>query len=383
MSRLARRNRVLWVEPPLSLLTPLRKPPEWSNLWRRGTRQPQSNLFTLATINPLPLSRFGAVRRLNRAFRLRRLREAMERLDFRDPILWVHFNWALEHFIGQVGEKLVCYDCFDKYTGFVDPSGGGHQAIQDWEKEVVQQAQVIFATAPSLCHYLEEMQPSGFPLLVPNGVDVALFRQATGPNAPLPEDLRNIKRPVVGVAGSIGQKIDLALLHHIAISCPQWSLVIIGPVEPEADRRLIAALRSLPNVHFLGSKDFRLLPFYLGGIDVALVPFRQDYEEVHYTMVPNRLWECLAAGRPAVSVPLENISQYDGLVYVAQDGPGFVAAIQSALGEAETGQEMVRRRQAAVAEHDWDNRAEQMSAAIQSALSGAKGGAAGARKRVL
>ena len=69
---------------------------------------------------------------------------------------------------------------------------------------------------------------------------------------------------------------------------------MIGPVVKidEAD------LPRLANIHYLGGKSYDELPAYIGGWDVAMMPFALN-ESTRY-ISPTKTPEYLAAGRPVV-----------------------------------------------------------------------------------
>ena len=86
--------------------------------------------------------------------------------------------------------------------------------------------------------------------------------------------------------------MDLELLAAIADARPEWSLVMVGPVvkiDP-------ADLPQRANIHYLGGKNYDELPAYLGGWDVALMPFAIN-ESTRSSRRPRRRNISPAAGR--------------------------------------------------------------------------------------
>jgi glycosyltransferase involved in cell wall biosynthesis len=77
--------------------------------------------------------------------------------------------------------------------------------------------------------------------------------------------------------------------------------VIVGPVvkiDP-------ASLPRRPNIHYLGAKTYQELPAYLGGWDVALMPFALN--EATRFISPTKTLEYLAAGKPVVSTAIRDV----------------------------------------------------------------------------
>jgi UDP-galactopyranose mutase len=144
-----------------------------------------------------------------------------------------------------------------------------------------------------------------------------------------PEDQAALPRPRLGFFGVIDERMDLELVARIADARPSYHIVMLGPIvkiDP-------ATLPRRPNIHWLGQKEYRQLPQYLSGWDVAIMPFALN-EATRY-ISPTKTLEYLAAGKPVVSTAIQDVvSPYgeQGAVRIA-DHDGFVAAIDAALIE--------------------------------------------------
>ena len=100
---------------------------------------------------------------------------------------------------------------------------------------------------------------------------------------------------------------------------------MIGPVVTIDGHRLPRR----PNIHYLGPRDYADLPRYIGGWDVALLPFARN--ETTRFISPTRTAAYLAAGRPVVSTSIRDvISPYGerGLVYIADTRDRHGAGLQ-------------------------------------------------------
>ena len=65
------------------------------------------------------------------------------------------------------------------------------------------------------------------------------------------------------------ERFDIDLIEKVAKAKPEWQFILIGPVvkiDP-------ATLPQLSNIHYLGGKDYKQLPAYVAGWDIAMVPF--------------------------------------------------------------------------------------------------------------
>ena len=125
--------------------------------------------------------------------------------------------------------------------------------------------------------------------------------------------------------------------------------MLLGPVvkihESDLPRR--------QNLHYLGNKPYGELPEYIAGWDVALLPFARNAATRFIS--PTKTPEYLAAGRPVVSTPIRDVVRpygERGLVSIASDAGGFVAAIDALL--AEDGAARQEAADAWLASMSWD-----------------------------
>ena len=186
--------------------------------------------------------------------------------------------------------------------------------------------------------------------MVPNGCDATSL--AGVDRAPLPDDVR-LGTPVVGMLGTLGQRIDLSLLA--AVADRGHSVLLVGQRQKSLEHQHVARLLERPNVQWLGHRDYAQLPSYLRLLNVGLVPYTDsDFNRASF---PLKTLEYLAAGLPVVSTSLPATSWLaTDLVHVADGADAFVAAVDSALAQGCTPDLLARRREFA-AQHDWSIRA--------------------------
>ena len=130
---------------------------------------------------------------------------------------------------------------------------------------------------------------------------------------------------------------------------PDWHFVLLGPVVKIDPRTLPQG----PNLHYLGSKQYRDLPSYLSGWDVAVLPFARN-ESTRF-ISPTKTPEYLAAGCPVVSTSIRDVVRpygQQGLARIADTPPEFVAAIDAALHEDAVARQV--RADAFLSQISWD-----------------------------
>jgi glycosyltransferase involved in cell wall biosynthesis len=370
MHRLAKSNRVLFVEEPVTMLAPFKVPGRWRR-WGATVPRLHQREAGLWTLTPPPLLPFGNMRAginsVNQALMARSVLWATDRLSFgEDYLLWTYLPASqalLDRLQAQdpreETQPLVVYHCVDEHAAFpgyfVSP-----EVVRGYDDGLTRRADLVITTAENLRRSREALNPQTHTVL--NAADVEIFNRALDPNLPLPGDLAAIPTPRLGVVGVHDYRLDIDALEALAQADPSWQIVLVGPVKSgQVDE---ARLRRLPTVHLLGPKPRSDLPMYLKGLDVALVPYRAS--ELTRNIFPLKLFEYLAAGLPVVAGGLPELDRFSGIIEVAekiQDYPGLVRA-----AIAEDGPEKRAARVALAAENTWDRRVEEISFLVDAAL---------------
>ncbi|MBD9406599.1 glycosyltransferase [Acidovorax sp. ACV02] len=232
----------------------------------------------------------------------------------------------------------VQYDCMDEWADFPDI---GEQLIKE-EEVLVRSADLVTVTASVL---KKKWMDQGIDcLLVRNAVDYDFFFDRCTEN----NLLSHLKKPIIGFYGALAPWIDFSLLYFLAEKRPSWNFVLVG------DRFVkdLAGLDRMSNVHLTGRKPYEDMPRYLHGFDVCLIPFKLN--KVTHAVDPVKFYEFMSAGKPVVSVPLEEMAIYQDYVYFATEFEDFLAKIEIALAEKDS--VLVERRRELARENDWRHR---------------------------
>lgn len=319
---ISRTAPVLYVERFVSLFTMLRYPSLWRQLfsWLRGARPVSDNLWVLA---PLPLfhlgHRFPWVFRLEFVLQRRWIAFWAGRLSDQVRVLWID-NPLYECAVGRFGEQISVYHVADEVSAF--PTSHP-EVIAALERRTLQQVDVVFAAAEQLSLDKRAIQPRTY--TVWNAIDTESFA-APADGAQL-DKLDAIPTPRVAFIGVVDEWVDLELLRLAATQLPDLHFAVVGPVKVPVD-----SLRTLPNVHFLGRFERRLIPGVLRRCSASLVPFQKT--KLTARIVPLKVFEALAAGILPVctdfSIDLEALER-EGFARVARSPEGFVAAVRDAV----------------------------------------------------
>jgi glycosyltransferase involved in cell wall biosynthesis len=367
MTRLARANRILYIEPWAYLRPTLRRlrAGQMRLADVTGSRLQQINTGLWLYRPPLwaPRADRFPLNVSTRTIQISLLRRAMQQLGFQSPILWL-FQPDMEIYVGQFNEKLVIYHIVDEYAGYTGISASWRPVVKQMEKELARRADLVFVTSPTL--YQSKSGLNEHIVLVPNAVDYEAFHAVVTRQTAPPADMAGIASPAAGYVGAVNDKLDLALLARIAQRCEGWSFVLVGPISitDEEGQRALQALRALPNVHLLGRKDVRQVPLYIDACDLCLLPYRVN--EWTRNIDSLKLYEYLACGKPIVATDVPAAQRFSHVVRIATSDGELIASMQAAISEDSSALQATRRSIAA--QHTWEQRVDSLSAAIERRL---------------
>jgi glycosyltransferase involved in cell wall biosynthesis len=209
------------------------------------------------------------------------------------------------------------------------------------ERELLAVADVVFAGGPKICEAKRPYNSNTFSYGC--GVDTRHFGKARRVSTRLPPDLAKLSGPVLGYFGVVDERLDYDLIARLADHDPAWNVVIVGPttkVDP-------ATFPSRANLHWLGGRDYAVLPAYAKGFDVCLMPFANN--KATEFINPTKALEYMATGRPIVSTAIEDVvRQFGEIISIAWSAEEFIEQCAAAIARPdakgiELGLKMARR----------------------------------------
>ena len=274
--------------------------------------------------------------------------ELADDFDIADAIVHVHLaSWTpVALALRDKWLWKVIYDCMDEWDGF--PNIGAE--VLTAEQELVRAADGVTVTGPLL---MRKWGPHARRCeVVRNGVDYRFFQDHCQPN-----ERFAFSRPVIGYYGAIAEWLDLDLLAEVAARNPQWQFVLAGDVFV-TDLR---GLDRLPNVKLLGLRPHNEMPELLWHFDVCLIPFKLN--AMTHAVDPVKLYEYLSGGKPVVSVPLDEVVGYSGVITCATGSAEFTRAIEAALDDRDP--ERAQARRALAERNQWADRHARIAALVR------------------
>ena len=239
----------------------------------------------------------------------------------------------------------IAYDCLDEITLF---SGAASvERFGGYERRLLDIAGTTFVTAEKLEERLRAIAPGRPIVRVPNGVDLDWFEDCAAGGG-VPADIQEASHPIAGYVGVLRAWFDFDLIGHLARTMPDVSFIMVGPLDFEFRN---AHLRTIPNLRWIGRREYGEMPRYISAFDVCLIPFLAG--KVSQTTNPVKVFEYFALGKPVVSTPMHELLTFrnDGLLRLAQGKEEFASAVRESL--AEPAGEIQDRRREMARRHSW------------------------------
>ncbi len=314
----------------------------------------------ITVVSPAVIPFFGsrAATIANRRLLTSQIAGLARRRGLSRPILWIAIPTAIE-VVGRLNESLVIYHVSDKYDANTMDHATDPAFIRRLHEQAIAAADLIFYSSRKLLaeatHGLERSH------LLEQAVDFDHWSQISRGDLRIAESVEQIPRPRLGYFGAIEPwLIDQELIKQAARERRDWNWIFIGNKSRGLD------IESLPNVHFLPPVAYQDLPNYAAGFDVCVLPWNTDVTFTSYGSAI-KVREYLAAGKPVVIAPLPEYESMSAVLRIGRTRDQFLELVSEALQE--TGNELMKARQAAVRDGTWDARAEWVSNLIEETLS--------------
>lgn len=334
----------------------------------RGVREVAEGVYVCS---PLVLPPFGSpIRKLiNRHLLLPLIRRAARKLEMRDVLIWSYLptDTVLDLIkLMRTQRSVTIYYCMADFSQLTPNSA----QIAESERLLVEQSDLVFANCTKISKRLIEW--ANRVDIFPPGVNLDAFTIASNSvniaNGPKPEpgieNLTTLARPIIGYIGGLHRHVDFDLVAQMADARPEWSWVLVGPLQTSAEK-----LDRHSNVYLEGPKPHEELGSYLQRFDVCIVPYlKSAYTE---TVVPVKINEYLAAGKPVVSTDLPTVLEFNERhrILITSDNKcnEFLRGIEAAL-RLPNDPGMIARRRDVAALCDWNVQIEAMSNLVQTTL---------------
>ncbi|WKZ15030.1 MAG: hypothetical protein QY317_14120 [Candidatus Jettenia caeni] len=323
----------------------------------RYLKKAEQNIYVLTPIALPPIKgyeRFVSI--MNKCLLLLQFDIILRMLNFKNPLLWVCIPSVKDIALYQRRKiaKCLVYYCTDNvayYTGEIN------HYILDMDIRIQQSADVAFFVNHRMVEERKNFNHNTHHL--GHGVDYDHFARCNLNHLPVPDDIMDIKTPIVGYIGVLTD-LDFELVRYLARKNKDLSFVFIGDIYSDT-----TVVKEEKNIYFLGKKPYELLPNYMQKIACFGIYYRKDNIFNSYRN-PKKLLEYLATGKPVVSVDILELEYFKDYLYIAKDYEEFNYQLHRAISSDTPA--MRQKRTCYAKEHTWDFIADQAAQHIVSFL---------------
>jgi teichuronic acid biosynthesis glycosyltransferase TuaH len=355
--RLARLAPVLYVDPPLSHLTPRNNPACAPSLVGPRLRRVAAGFWRLTpVVAPFPMR--PGIRMVTERVVRRALSRAVRSIGI--EVRAVVTAWPMLDVYGACDEALRVWWAQDDFAAMAGIVGQPVDQVAAGEQARVASSDLVVAANPDVAW---RWQSEGHDVeLIPYGSDPEPFARVEHAH---PASGVDLPAPIAVLVGQLNERVDPSLME--AIADHGISLLLVGPAA-DSGASWLASLTERPNVRWVGGQAYAELPGFLAHAAVGLVPYANT--PFNRASFPLKTLEYLAAGLPVVATDLPAtrwLSADPDLVEIAIGSAEFAAAVAKVSSTPLTAGARESRRAFARA-HSYEQRAGDLLAAIDRRL---------------
>jgi glycosyltransferase involved in cell wall biosynthesis len=263
---------------------------------------------------------------------------------------------------------FVAYEYIDHIDASISGGSSNLKRLLELKMAAFQNADLIVSSAKLL--HEEAVKACGEErcILVPNGVDVAHYRDVAQSGSEVSPELRKFTqrhRHTVGYFGAIAPWLWYELLEEVSSMLPDVGFVFIGPDYSGC----VPRLPRKSNVLYLGPINYEKLAAHAALFDACFIPFVKG--DIARATSPLKLFEYFALEKPVVVTgEMMECVVYEE-VFSGNNAAEFALAIQKALDVRHDIEFKLRLRSLADM-NSWDVRAETYISKIEALNPGSR-----------
>ena len=328
MLSLASRNdtgKVFYIEPPLNLirlflfpfkeLNTKEKRQRWLRALTFRKQKIKDDFYLLTPLFLFPLWRYYPIYILNRVINIFILKFQLSKSLLKKSVLWLYhpYDYCLLNF-KFFNHLISCFDWAEDWSKFfVEFSESRLEFVDKLQKQMISKVEIVFTAWNMLKQKAKKFNSETY--FIPNATDTEKFISKS--DSKVPEDMKNIQKPVIGYVGSIKDRVDFEIITKIAGKLNKGSIAIIGNIQKT---NFNTNIPDINNIHYLGAKSYNTLPKYIGHFKVGLIPYKPEITDVE----PTKQYDYLACGIPVVSTNLGELYRMEEYIYIEKSQNDFV-----------------------------------------------------------
>lgn len=367
LSRLAKNNRLIFVEYPFTLKdvvttiigktkVPMARMFGFKNRMQTLQTDVGSEVYQLITPPVFPVdfiknkTLFKPFFKVNTLFYRWAVKKAMKQLGIKSPIVITAFNalYGLP-LVGKLNEELNVYYCYDG----IETRRHGNRIFkidEDFSKAV----DGIITTSDYLNIDKQKINPKSY--VVKNGVDYNMFI-AKAKN----EVYSNRSRKRIGYIGSLDHRFDIDTMEFAISQMTNVDFEFTGDLR---NKNIKERLDKYANVKFFPPIGPHEVPELLATYDLGVIPYIVN--EVNKNIYPLKINEYLAVGVSVVLTSFAKLPEFEEIVRFSKNENEFMRMLKEELSE-DSNEKIVMRKKFS-SKNSWDNKADEFSEVLEKIL---------------
>lgn len=213
----------------------------------------------------------------------------------------------------------------------------------------------VVVTADKLKEDIEQKRGTEKLVFACNGVDYEHY-QNIDKTYQFDKEFNNIlaeKKPIIGYYGAFASWFDYEMVKNLAVKRPEYNIVLIGTKYDDTLEK--SKIQEIKNIHFLGTREYKVLKNYANKFDVCTVPFLIN--DITKATSPLKIFEYMALGKPIVTTAMDECKKYKS-IFIANNKEEFIELIDKVikLNEKENAEYFTTLKEEAL-QNTWNTKA--------------------------
>lgn len=175
-------------------------------------------------------------------------------------------------------------------------------------------------------------------------------------------EILNQKKPIIGYYGAFASWFDYEMVRNLAETRPEYNIVLIGTKYDDTLEK--SKIQEIENIHFLGTREYKVLKNYANKFDVCIVPFLIN--DITKATSPLKIFEYMALEKPIVTTAMDECKKYKS-IFIANNKKEFIELIDKTikLNNKEDAEYFKTLKKEAL-ENTWKSKAEKIIEMLES-----------------
>jgi len=161
-----------------------------------------------------------------------------------------------------------------------------------------------------------------------------------------PEDIRNLKRPIIGFGGKISYLLNFELINFITKDNSDCSFVFVGQI---LDKNVFKKIEKRANVFFLGDKKYSEHSNYVKNFDVCIIPY--NINERQHGGDSMKAYEYLLTGKKVIGTNGNGLQDLKEYIYLPNTKEEFSLELKDLTN---------KKNQINIEDYSWESKGESL-----------------------